>query len=431
MRACWRTSSLWVVLAVVVLCACGWTQEQQEYLPKNIVFSGSTLSQEELLAFTGLRASESLTRDRMQAATDKLTGTGLFTNVQFGFDGETLTFELQPSPTVVPAEYANFPWWDDKALNAAVAARVPLFHGALYPGGPMRDEVGRALAALVATKGVQGAVIATAPVWDAHGDQKAILYHIDAPPVVVEGFHVEDYSGVWTKPVLEVEKSAAGIPFDGLTRDKLADALHAAYGRLGFIGMTMTTPALGEPKLVNGQVVVPLRASITSEGGQYKVAGLHLNGDVFMTQEQFLRSAKLHPGDVANQDLWRQIEEMVAAPYKAHGYIDAKIDAEPTLDRANHTVDYTITVQPGPAYRVAKLTLTGLDDQQKAELMPYWLLHEGDEFNIGLVPLAMKHYHEQRAVVLQSIHGDFDAKWSVNPIAHTVDVVVKFDQPQN
>jgi len=140
MRACLRT----VFLAVLFLANFGGGAFAQTYPVGKIAFSGTDLSQGELLAFTGLRAGQ-VTRDQMQAAATQLTDTGLFADARFTLDGETLTFELKASPAVVAVRYDNFPWWDDKTLNAAVVAKVPLFHGAIYPGGPMRDQVKGAL----------------------------------------------------------------------------------------------------------------------------------------------------------------------------------------------------------------------------------------------------------------------------------------------
>ena len=286
------------------------------------------------------------------------------------------------------------------------------------------------LQSLLAAKGVQGAAITTTAVGDASGDQVAILYHIDTPPVVVESFHVYDYSGVWTQPLEAVERSAVGMKFEGSTRDKLGDAVRDVYGRVGFVGMTMTGPVWGKPSVENGKIAVPIQASITSEGGQFKVTALHLVGDGGMTEDQFAKSAKLHPGDVANEELWKQTQEMVKSSSKAQGYLDAKIDAARTLDRANHTVDYTITVSPGAEYRMGTLTLVNLSDAQKAELMPYWLMHQGDAFNADLIPKSVADYHKQHAQDQQSIHSGFTAKWTADKDTHAVDVVLTFGPQQ-
>lgn len=424
MRILPRTSS---PLAVLLLVFAWHSVPAQTYSIEKIAFSGSNLSQGELLTFTGLQPGE-VTRDGMQAAADRLTGSGLFVTAKFELDGTTLTFDLEPSPGVVPVQYDNFPWWTNKALNEAVAAKVPLFHGALYPGGPMREQVSAALVSLLAAKDVAGATISTAPVGDADGTQVAIRYHIDAPPVVIGAFHVYGYSGVWTQPMEAVEKAAFRQKFDGSVREKLADQVRSAYGKRGFIDMQMTEPAAGAPQVVNGEIAVPLSATIQSEGGQYHVAGIHVQGDSLVTAEQLERNANLHPGDVADPERSKQLAEKATATYRAQGYLKATIDAKPALDRAQHTVDYTIAVEPGPVYRMGTLTLVNLDDKQKAELMPYWLLHPGDVFDPDLMGKSISNYHEQRAHAVQSIRTGFTAKWSADETTHTVDVVLTFDK---
>jgi outer membrane protein insertion porin family len=423
-----RRRWLSVVMALAVCASAAWPQT---FVPGKITFSGSELSQAELLAYTGLHPGEAITRDQMQAASDKLTGTGLFTDVRFSFDGSELSFALNPSVAVVPVRYDNFPWWDDATLNSAVATKVPLFHGSLDPGGPMREQVIAVLTSLLAAKGVEGAAIGTSPIADANGDQVAIAYRIDAPAVVVEPVRIEGYSGVWTQPLQSVEKAIDGQPFDASMRDKVTAAVRAVYDGRGFLGMTMTDPAWGEPRLMGVRILVPLKVAITSEGGgQFRVSGLHLEGDLFMTDEQFAQRSKLHVGDVANPGFWKQTQEMIAAPYKTHGYIEAKIDAVPALDRTKHTVDYTIKVEPGAVYRIGKLTVANLSEAQKAEVLPYWKMREGDVFNASLIPQFMEDYHRLRAPELQSIRGwSFHAKWTADKSAHTVDVLLTFEPP--
>ena len=81
-------------MALAIWAGGAWAQT---YVPGTIAFSGTDMSQAELLAFTGLHPGEAVTRDQIQAASDKLTGTGLFTDVRFSFDGSQLSFVLNPS----------------------------------------------------------------------------------------------------------------------------------------------------------------------------------------------------------------------------------------------------------------------------------------------------------------------------------------------
>ena len=146
-----------------------------------------------------------------------------------------------------------------------------------------------------------------------------------------------------------------GQDFDPATGGDAGDGAAAIYHRQGYLDVAMTGYAHGEPRLIDGKVMVPVSATI-AEGGQYKVAGLHLTGDVLMTPEEFTKAAKLHPGDIANEDLLRGTLAAIAGPYKAHGYLRAKIEAAPTMDAANHTVDYAITVAPGPVFHMGELS---------------------------------------------------------------------------
>ena len=47
------------------------------------------------------------------------------------------------------------------------------------------------------------------------------------------------------------------------------------------------------------------------------------------------------------------------------------------MDAANHTVDYAITVAPGPVFHMGELSLVNLNDQQKAQVLQYWPLRRG------------------------------------------------------
>ncbi len=397
----------------------------QTYSPAKITFEGSSLSQAELLAFTGLHPGQTVTREQMQAASDKLTASGLFADVRYSFDGEELKFQLQPSLSLLPVRYANFPWWDEKALNAAVAANVPLFHGSVDPGGALRDQVSAGLTSLLATKGVPRAVITTSALQDANGNQAAVQYQIATPPVVVSPVHIEGYSGVWTQPLEAVEKSVENQPFDGSSCEKLAALTRATYGKLGFLGMTMTTPVAGQPRLIGDMVLVPIRFSITAEGGQYRIAGLQLDGDPFMTEAQFLAQSPLHPGDVANQELLQQTEDAVLPPYRAHGYLHAKINVDSKLDAANRTVNTTIAVDPGAVYHMGKLSILNLTDQQKAEILPYWPLHEGDVYNPELIARFLDNYRKSRAP--QTIYNlQVSLKATEDEETHSVDLVLTF-----
>ncbi|HLJ77754.1 MAG TPA: hypothetical protein VKT75_10080, partial [Acidobacteriaceae bacterium] len=225
----------------------------QTYFPDTITFSGATQTQDQLLAFTRLHPGR-VTKDEMQAASDRLVATGLFSDVRYTLNDAVLQFTLTPSPAVLPVRYDNFPWWDDKTLNALIAEKVPLFGGALYPGGPMRQQVSDVLEGLLAEKGVK-AKVSTTPVADAQGTMIATRYHIDSPPVLIASLTVEGASDAWAAEMRRVEESAAGKDFRGATRDSLAAEIRRVYANHGVLSVEMAGPTWGPPKVVDGKIL--------------------------------------------------------------------------------------------------------------------------------------------------------------------------------
>src|SRR5579871_4083756 len=98
----------------------------QKFVPKQIIFSGASAAQSELLTVAGLKPGNSVTQADIQAAAQKLMDTGAFSDIRFAFDGVQLTYTLK-SAAMQPVSYQNFPWWDGDSLSAAIGAKVPLF----------------------------------------------------------------------------------------------------------------------------------------------------------------------------------------------------------------------------------------------------------------------------------------------------------------
>jgi outer membrane protein insertion porin family len=422
-----------LLLAVVFAVAALTTPARaQNYFPETIKFSGSTLSQERLLAFTGLKSGR-VTKEQMQAASDKLHATGLFSEVKYELDDDVLAYVLTPASTVLPVRYDNFPWWDAATLNSLVAKKVPLFDGALYPGGPMRKQVIEALTALLAEKGVD-AQITTTPVGDAHGVMIATRFQIYSPPILISSFVVEGASDAWAPAIKLVEESAVGKDFSRATPDSLAAAVRGVYARKGYLDAVVTNPVWGTPKLVDGKYLVPLTATIASEGQPYTVSAVQFAGNAMTNTAEFALQAKIHAGQVADGNLVDQTAEVLKAPWRARGYQLVTVDTSPVLDRVAHTVAYSFTVNPGAVYRMGTLTLVGLDKRQERLVRTYWQLPKGAVCEPGRAFAWRNVYLNARgeelvvADKLEPMHPSYE--FHQHEDTHTVDVVITFSQPK-
>lgn len=380
------------------------------------------MSQSDLLAVSGLKPGVALGQQDIQAAARKLIDTGLFSDVHFSFNGLDLNYALKPMDGLQPVSYANFPWWDDAALTTAIAAKVPLFHGAVPTESPMQQEVAAALTKLLAEKGVTATVTGIPRESLGAGKGSGIEYHIDTPPVEVGSLHLSGVTAEWAEPVLAIQKAEIGQDFDPATEATLETALRTIYHRQGYLQMAVTGFAHGTPELLHGKVMVPVSATV-EQGPQFRIRSLHFAGDSVMTTADFSKIAKLHLADIANEDLLHGTLAEMATAYKSRGYLRARLDATPSLDAMTRTVDYTINVQPGPVFTMGTLGLLNITDQQRADILKVWPLQEGAAYDPILVAQFLIRYKNQ----LHSLDG-----WSASYKAwehedsHVVDLVVTF-----
>lgn len=395
-----------------------------QIIAKKVTFAGVPQNQADLLAYSGLAPGKALSHADIDAAAQKLMDTGLFGNIQYKYDGVELLFNLTPTDGALPVAYANFPWWDDASLTAAIAAKVPLFHGSLPADSSLQALVVSAMTAMLAQKGVQATVTAM-PSEDNKGNASGIVFHIDAPAIQVGAVTLSGASPGFADPVAAIEKAAGGQKFDAATESTLTAALKAIYHRQGYLEEAMNGFAHATPQVTGDKVLVPVSAAIT-EGPQYKVASITLAGaSTFMSQDDFAKSAKLHAGDVANEDLLRATLASLANPYRAHGYLRAKIDAAPRFDAATHTVSYAVTVEPGPVFHMGELSLINLSNQQRADVMKFWPLQEGDVYDATVAI----NFLVKNKVNLHSLDG-WSATWKAfeHEDTQVVDLVVTFQQ---
>ena len=410
-----RLSFLCTVLCFLLVPAL----QAQKYVPKTITFSGySEASQAELLKATGLVPGVAVGQPEIQAAAQKLNNTGLFSDIRFTFNGVDLHYALKPATDAVPALYENFPWWTGNALNAAVAAKVPLFHGQVVPESGLQSEVVAALTALLQQKGVSATVSAVL----SKGNTAGVVFRIDSPSVEIGAVTFTGASPEWAESLAAIEKAAQGQSYGAGAESTLDAAVKAIYHRKGYLDVALEKFAYGQPELTGNKVMVPASAAI-SEGPQYRLAALKLSGDVLVKPDDFAKEAKLHPGDVVNEDLLRQTLANVAWPYKAKGYLRAAISANPTFDRTSHTVDYSITVTPGPVFRMGKLSLVNLNPTQQALVTKYWALHAGDVYDATYAPTFLN----RNKATLHALDGwSATYKEYANLDTHIVDLVITF-----
>lgn len=193
-------------------------------------------------------------------------------------------------------------------------------------------------------------------------------------------------SDAMSKEMEGIAKAATGEAYDAyVTPDTLQQAVQSVYRNSGYLDARVRKFSKGEAVANGAGWAVPVELEI-SEGVQYRVAGIRFAHPLLLNEAEFQQKAKLHTGDIANQELLRQSLLLIGLPYRKQGYLHANISATPTTDPAAGKVSYTIDVEPGEVYRFGKLTLADATDTQREEFLKSWKLQTGDAFDATYPP---------------------------------------------
>jgi outer membrane protein insertion porin family len=427
--------TFFLLLTALVLFASTQPAAAQKYLPKTIQFKGAPeYSNQELLAAAGLKMGTVLEFAEMKGHSQKLLDTGLFENVGFKFDGVDLVYTLVPSTDLYPVRMDNLPLTPGKELDAALHQRFPLYHGKVPAEGGLTEQVRQALEAMLAAKGIR-ATVAASP----YTDQKlmqvtAMSYTITAPPVRIGEIHLE---GVSPEMQAEVKVVADHAMKDGYDTENSADNIEHAFAVLytdeGYAAVKVHAVRSGNPVVAGAAIDVPFTVSI--EPGQlYKLGAIHLPSGELLTLAEINKAA----GAVSNSIEKQSVKEGVAlrtallyitGQYKAKGYMDCVVKPHPQYDDANSVVNYTLEVQPGPVYKMGKLTIENGAEDLRAAMLAAWKMPAGAVFNASAI---QAYFSSQGNTPLGRTFASANCKYqlAVNDDTRTVDVTLRLEKKQ-
>lgn len=410
------------IAACCVTLALAAAHAQQVTLSR-VVFTGDPdHSQQELLAFSGLKPGPS-TQQAVQDAAQRLGDTGLYDEVNFASQGPVLTYTLRPAAVVYPVAFSNFVWWKDVDLDAAIQKQVPLYRRDRLPkSGTVHDAVVEALKTLVAQQGVSAPSI-DALLTDAAGQKGryTLTFEITSPAVRVHSFALEQ-SSPSMQPKLQMPIAALiGERWNQQAFSALLDSRAGeAYRDEGYLDVAIGQPQFRAPAVTADSIDLDITATVT-EGAQFRISHLDWADTAVLTAARFSKIADLKPGDIASARQYRNTLQEVRTAYSAQGYLAARVSATPQFDRNAHTVAYALAVEPGPQYHFKSVLWAGLTEAQTAAFQARWKLAPGTVFD-DRYPMTFLHEN----ATLFPPGAVPSTQIQVNPADQTVLVTIAF-----
>jgi outer membrane protein insertion porin family len=96
-----------------------------------------------------------------------------------------------------------------------------------------------------------------------------------------------------------------------------------------------------------------------SEGEQYKVAGVKLEGEMFGREEELKSLILLKPGNIYSGELLTESNKRISDRMGTFGYAFANVNANPEIDREKREVTFTFFIDPGKRAYVRHMNISG------------------------------------------------------------------------
>lgn len=344
----------------------------QTYYPKVTRIEGAAgMDQAELTRLLNL-PSGPVTKAQIDAAVQRLGGSGLFAEIRYTVGPDALVFILKPAPGTesLPVRFTNFAWWKPGELEPLVEARVPLFHGKLPLHGQLTDQVQAALVALLDDKGIHNAQVSarlSALGGSAAGNEvNAVAFSIDQPQVMLRKIQL---TGIAPEVASKMDAVLADLTtqdFDTLLSPKaIVDNASDVHRNAGYLDVTVQDPFFSEPYKETVGYGVDASA-VVYPGARYHVTTIAFEGLPPGTEAAVAKAAGIHPGDPAGEMTVRVAQAAAAAVLHSRGMLEATASAIITKNSAAHTVAYRLQIVPGPTYSFAGLDISALTAAQQA-----------------------------------------------------------------
>jgi len=390
----------------------------------------------QVAAAAGLKAGDTVTRDDLQTAANRLAQLGLFSRVSYRFTPQkgsknsiVLEFELADA-AVFPVTFDNFPWFSDEELSAAVREDLPFFDGSAPADGAVVDTINNAISKLLQGHHIAGSVEHTL-LARPDSEEMTLQFRLNGPTVVIGSLDYGDSLAQTSSELAERKNDLLGKPFSRFAIELFEfEQIRPLYLATGHLKVSFGPPAAhftgdaSQTAPSNVSVQIPI-----DPGPVFHLSGLSWDGNHALDSNALTALSTVQLGEMADGmklvALWQGVEKA----YGHAGYIHAKVDAQPQFESAASTVSYRVSINEGDQYRMGQLIITGLSPNAEGRVRAAWKLLAGNVFDASYADdmFAKLEMPSPQVFGALPIHYAMEGHLlRVDEKSHTVDVLIDF-----
>jgi len=391
------------------------------------------LTEEQVVALTGLKPGSQVGKADLQDAADALVRSGLFAKVNFKFDTHNdrllVTYRVDENPRL-PVAYDNFPWFADSELDDAIRKLLPFYDSHLPEAGEVVERAGTALKDLLAAHDVKLEVthqVVLSPLSD--GSEQQFSAEGAVPKIVSLEF--SDPKLMEDRAVRAHLSEVVGHPYSRMTIDVfLAEQIRPVYQQQGYLQAKIGPAEVRLSGNPNQKLADEIPVYVPCvPGALYQWKGVEWKGNSAVSTITLTNALGMKTGDVANGQTMEGGWERVREEYGQHGYLEAKVTPRPVYDDAAHTVAYEVAIVEGVQYKYGSMTISGMSLTAERLIRDAWQLQPGDLFDKKAFEAFLIRLESHHETIFKDVPVHYDTVGhflQTDPEKGTVEVLLDF-----
>jgi outer membrane protein insertion porin family len=331
------------------------------------------------------KVGSQFSKNLVQEDIKRLYKIGYFDDIRVEIDtfegGVKLIFVFIEKPTIISLDFQGNKEYESDDLKE----KITLTSGAIANLSLITDN-GQIITSYYQSEGYW--LVKVVPIIREISDNAvALTFQIEeGPKVIIEDIFIEGNNSIATKKIKKVMQTKKRWFFSFITGSGIyikeqvkadIERIKALYHNNGYIYV-----AASEPKIVLGPDKKKLALYISiSEGDQYRVGELGVQGNSAFPASKILDDLKTTPGEIFDRGALREDINKALDLYMEKGY--AMADINPIVDVVpdDKIANITLSVSEEGIYRIGRIDISGNIKTRDKVVRREMRLDEGDTFN--------------------------------------------------
>lgn len=315
-----------------------------------------------IFSYLPVRVGETFTDEKSTAAIKSLYNTGFFKDVQIEVQGNVLVIVLEERPSVAAIEFTGMKEFEKDVLIKALK-EIGVGEGRVFDKASV-DRAEQELKRQYLSRGLYGVQLTTT-ITPIERNRVNVNFVVNEGDVA----RIKKISFIGNKAFSDADLQkiiALSTPgwftwyskSDQYSKQKLSgdlETLKSYYQNRGYIEMNVDSTQISiTPDKKDIYITINL-----TEGEQYTVTDLKLEGETFGRDEEFKSLLVLKTGETYSAAKLTESTKRITDRMGNFGYAFANVNANPDVDREKKEVAFTIFLDPGKRVYVRKIGFSG------------------------------------------------------------------------